>query len=88
MAAILKISKYQTQLQFDIRYEKITPNYARKSIFMVITLSKISQGDLKIALYIHAKERLVVGASYKGNILSINANILIVFLGDTCPKKI
>ena len=33
MAAILKILKYQTQLQFDIRYEKIIPNYARKSFF-------------------------------------------------------
>ena len=27
MAAILKILKYQTQLQFDLRYEKIVPNY-------------------------------------------------------------
>ena len=33
MAAILKILKYQTQLQFDLRYEKIVPNYATKSIF-------------------------------------------------------
>ena len=28
MAAILKILNYQTQLQFDLRYEKIVPNYA------------------------------------------------------------
>ena len=28
MAAILKILKYLTQLQFDLRYEKIVPNYA------------------------------------------------------------
>ena len=28
MAAILKILKYQTQLQFDLRYENIVPNYA------------------------------------------------------------
>ena len=34
MAAILKMSKYLTQPQFDIiRYENIIPNYARKSIF-------------------------------------------------------
>ena len=33
MAAILKMPKYYMQLQFDIRYEKIVPNYARKSIF-------------------------------------------------------
>ena len=33
MAAILKILKYQTQLQFDVRCEKIVPNYAIKSVF-------------------------------------------------------
>ena len=33
MAAILKMSKYKTQLQFDIRNEKIIPNYARKKYF-------------------------------------------------------
>ena len=33
MAAILKILKYYTQLQFDLRYEKIVPDYAIKSIF-------------------------------------------------------
>ena len=32
MAAILKIYKYLTQLQFDLRYKKIVPNYAIKSI--------------------------------------------------------
>ena len=36
-AAILKILKYQTQLQFDLRYEKIVPNYAPKSFFMMMT---------------------------------------------------
>ena len=30
MAAIVKILKYLTQLQFDITYEKIVPNYAKK----------------------------------------------------------
>ena len=30
MAAILKMSKYKTQLQFDISNEKIIPNYAKK----------------------------------------------------------
>ena len=33
MAAILKILKYQTQLQFDLRYEKIVQNHAKKGIF-------------------------------------------------------
>ena len=52
-AAILKILKYQTQLQFDLRYEKIVPNYAKKKFFMVMTSSMTSQGSLKISLYIH-----------------------------------
>ena len=30
MTAILKMSKYQTQLQFDIRNEKMIVNYAKK----------------------------------------------------------
>ena len=48
MAAILKMPKYYMQLQFDIIYEKIVPNYARKSIFrgdnahLVIFMWKIS----------------------------------------------
>ena len=47
MAAILKILKYQTQLQFDLRYEKIVPYYAQKSFFMMMTSSLTSQGGLK-----------------------------------------
>ena len=49
MAAILKMSKYYTKLQFDIRNEKIIPNYAWKSIFMLMKSSMTSQGDLKVA---------------------------------------
>ena len=48
MAAILKILKYLTQLQSDLRYEKIVPNFAKKSIFMMMTSSMTSQGDLKV----------------------------------------
>ena len=62
MTAILKILKYQTQLQFDLRYE--------------------------ISLYIHVMESLAPEASCKGNVSSINANIVIVFLGHRCQKKI
>ena len=51
MAAILKNLKYQTQLQSDLRYEKIVPNYAKK-FFMVMTSSMTSQGG-KVSLYIH-----------------------------------
>ena len=48
MAAILKIFKYLTQLQSDLRYEKIVPNFAKKSIFMLMTSSMTSQGGLKV----------------------------------------
>ena len=48
MAAILKMSKYKTQLQFDISNEKIIPNYRRKNIFIVMTSSMTSQSDLKV----------------------------------------
>ena len=47
IAAILKILKYQTQLQFDLRYEKIVQNYAKKVFFMMMTSSMTSQGGLK-----------------------------------------
>ena len=53
MTAILKKLKYQTPLQFDLNYEKIVPNYAKKVFLMVMTSSMTSQGDLKVALYIH-----------------------------------
>ena len=48
MAAILKIFKYQTQLQFDLKYEKIVPNYAQKSFFIMMTSLITSQGGLKV----------------------------------------
>ena len=47
MAAILKILKYWTQLQSDLRYEKLATNFAKKSIFMMMTSSMTSQGGLK-----------------------------------------
>ena len=53
MVAILKIMKFWTQLQFDLRYENIVPNNAKKSIFMMMTSSMTSQDGLKIPLYIH-----------------------------------
>ena len=53
MAAILKIVNYWTQFQFDLRYEKIVPNYAQKVVFfMMMTSSMTSQGASKSALYI------------------------------------
>ena len=53
MAAILKILKYQIQLQFDLRYEIIVPNNTKNVFFMVMTSPISPQGDLKFALYIH-----------------------------------
>ena len=50
-AAILKILKYQTQLQFDLRYEKIVTNYAQKSFFMMMMSSMTSQSHPSIILY-------------------------------------
>ena len=47
IAAILKIFKYPTQLQFDLRYEKIVPNYAQKSFVMMMTSWTTSQGGFK-----------------------------------------
>ena len=37
-----------TQLQFDLRYEKIVPNHARKTFFMMMTSSMTSQGGLRV----------------------------------------
>ena len=55
MAAILKMSKYKSQLQFDISNEKIIPNYARKNIFIVMT----SQSDLKVvSLYSFMNDKM------------------------------
>ena len=64
---------------------KIMPEEA---YFIVMTSWMTSQGDLKVAFYIHLSEKLAWGASCKGNISSINANIVIVFLGYTYLKKI
>ena len=56
----------------------------QKKFFLVMTSSMMSQGGLKISLYIHVLERVAPGANCKGNVSSINANIIIVFLGYTC----
>ena len=51
MAAILKVLKYETQFQFDLRHEKTSQIMPKKS--MVMTSSMTSQGGLKVSLYIH-----------------------------------
>ena len=55
----LKMSKYKTQLQFDISNAKIIPNYARKNIFIVMTSSMTSQSDLKVvSLYSFINDKM------------------------------
>ena len=51
MAAILKILKYKTQLQFDFRYEKIVPNYAPKSFFIVFFIDDVTGWPQSFYLY-------------------------------------
>ena len=53
MAAILKILKYWRQLQFDIRYENIVPNSAKKRYFHDDDVIDDFTGWPKISLYIH-----------------------------------
>ena len=77
--------KHSFNLTSDMkRSSQIMP----KKVFMVMTSSMTSKGRLKVSLYIHVKERLAPGANCKGNVSSINANIIIVFLGYTCQKMI
>ena len=53
MTTILKILIYLTQLQFDLTYENVVPNYDNKCFFMVMTSSMTSKGGLKVSIYIH-----------------------------------
>ena len=53
-----------------------------------MTSSMTSQAGLKVFLYVHVEESLSPGASCKGNVSSINVNIIIFFLGYTCQKTI
>ena len=74
IVAFLKILKYWTQLHFDLRYEKI--EIMPKGIFMVMMPSMTPQSNLKVAIYIHVKEWPAPGASCKGNVMPIHANIV------------
>ena len=67
MAAILKMPKYYMQLQFDIRYEKIVPNYAKKVFFVVMTSSTTSQGDLKVAMFLYKWNMNIFRDNWKTN---------------------
>ena len=78
--------KHSFNLTSDMnRSSQIMP---KKVFFVMMTSSMTSKGRLKVSLYIHVKKRLAPGANCKGNVSSINANIIIVFLGYTCQKMI
>ena len=51
MVAILKILKYQTQLQFDLRYEKIVPNYAKKTFYGDDVIDNVTGWPQSFSLY-------------------------------------
>ena len=42
-----QVIKCGIKFQFDLRYEKIVPNYTKKIFFMMMTSSMTSQGGLK-----------------------------------------
>ena len=48
MAGILKILKYETQLHFDLRYEKIVPNVPKDTFHGDDVIDDVTQGDLKV----------------------------------------
>ena len=88
MTAILKILKCYSQSQFDIRYEKIVPNYAKKVFVLMMAVMDDVTGWHESCPFIHVYERLALRAIYKANVSPINANIVIVLLVYTCLKQI
>ena len=82
------MSKYQTQLHFAIRYEKIASNYAKKSIFYDNDVINDVTGWPERCLLYSCLGEVGSGVSCKGNISSINASIVNVFPGYTYLKKI
>ena len=51
MAAISKIMKYQTQLQSDLRYDKIVPNYAKKVFYGDDVIDDVTGWPQSFSLY-------------------------------------
>ena len=51
MAAILKILKYLTQLQSDLRSEKILPNYAKKVFYGDDVIDDVTGWPQSFSLY-------------------------------------
>ena len=51
MAAILKIFKYYTQLQSDLKYKKIVPNYAKKFFYGDDVIDDVTRWPKSFSLY-------------------------------------
>ena len=51
MAAILKIVKYQTQLQSDLTCDKIVPNYAKKVFYGDDVIDDVTGWHQSFSLY-------------------------------------
>ena len=84
MAAIFLILQCQTQLQFDLRYEEIVP---KKYFHDDDVIDDVTGWPQSFSLYSCLGE-IGSGSKLKGNVSSINSNIIIVFLGYTCRKTI
>ena len=83
MAVISEIFKYEMQRHFDIRYEKIVPNYAKKGIFHCNDVTDDVTGWPQIRPSI-----FMFGRGSLRDEVAIHANIEMVFLCYTCLKKL
>ena len=88
MAVILKILKYVTQLHFDLRYEKIVPNYAKPRIFhgddVIDDVTGWPQSRSSIFMFGRCSLREQVARTMSRQYMQI----ILVFLGYTCQKRI
>ena len=81
MVAILKIFKYQTQLQSDLRYEKIVPNYTKQSFYGVDVIDDVTGWPQNFSLYSCLGE-VGSGSKLQGQCHAVSANrILWVYAG-------
>ena len=88
MAAILK---YETQHQFDLRYEKIVPNYTQNSIFHGDDVIDDVAGRPESCRLYSCLGEVGSGSKLRGQCLVNKCEyrkLVIVFLGYTCLKKI
>ena len=87
IAAILKNWNIEHSFNLTSDMKRSSQIMPKKYLHDVDVIDDVT-GWPQISLYIHVKERLAPGANCKGNVSSINANIIIVFLGYTCQTTI